>query len=142
MKKFAIAAPIFGLAALVVGTVAAPAASAAPLSTPTNPYLIAEDGKYIGQLTNNRYDSESICSQYGDYGSKYSSTSITNKYSDYGSKYADYSAYNKYTSTPPRIINQQAFAGYLTKNKYLENAIDPDALFSSLNCPSQQRTDD
>ena len=93
-------------------------------------FLLAADGQFIGKLTSNHYDVESICNQYGRYGSKYSSTSIWNKYSQYGSRYAVYSAYNQYTSTPPMIYLHGLQYGFLTKNSYKYRNIDPDTIVS------------
>lgn len=50
--------------------------------------LYSRDGQYLGKVSNNKYDSESISNPYGKYGSKYSSTSINNQYSKYGSDYS------------------------------------------------------
>jgi len=97
-------------------------------------FLIANDGQFLGKLTLNRYDTESIMNQYGSYGSKYSATSIFNKYSNYGSKYSSLSPYNPYTSTPPTIYLRGIKTGFLTKNPYLGmNNIDPDKLLEWLN---------
>lgn len=83
-------------------------------------YLFSHDGKvYLGKLTTNEYESESIWNKYGDYGSKYSSTSIWNKYGDYGSKYSSTSAFNKYATSPPKIVDGNGdFFGYLTASEY------------------------
>lgn len=42
--------------------------------------LVASDGTYLGVVSSNRYESDSICNTYGEYGSKYSASSIRNKY--------------------------------------------------------------
>lgn len=98
----------------------------------TDPYIIAADGKLLGAITTNEYDSNSIFNGYGVYGSKYSGNSIFNEYGTYGSKYSAYSPFNEYTSTPPNIIYQNREIGHLTKNKYLMNSIDPDRLFERI----------
>ena len=46
------------------------------------------DKKFMGCLDCGRYDSDSICNEYGNYGSKYSSDSVFNEYGTYGSKYS------------------------------------------------------
>jgi hypothetical protein len=93
-------------------------------------FLVANDDQFLGKLTLNRYDSESISNQYGNFGNKYSSTSILNKYSPYGSKYSSLSPYNQYTSTPPIIYLRGRKYGFLTTNKYVGlNRLDPDQLF-------------
>lgn len=94
-------------------------------------FIVADDGQFLGKLSLNRYDSESISNIYGEYGSKYSSTSILNQYSSYGSKYSSLSPYNQYTSTPPIIYLRGNKYGHLTKNKYVGlTRLDPDELFS------------
>ena len=81
-------------------------------------YLYSNDGKtYLGKLTTNKYDSESIFNEYGTYGSKYSTKSIFNEYGTYGSKYNTQSAFNPYTTTPPIIVDSNFNKiGYLTAN--------------------------
>lgn len=74
---------------------------------------------FLGCLSCNKYDSESVWNEYGDYGSRYSSNSIWNPYGDYGSKYSDYSPWNSYASYPPVIVDSYGnFYGYFTANKY------------------------
>ncbi len=89
-------------------------------------FLLAADGNFVGKLTTNVYDQESICNQYGTYGSQYSAMSIWNQYSQYGSRYALYSVYNQYTMSPPAIYLRGVQVGYLTKNTYKYKHIDPD----------------
>ncbi|GMV85078.1 MAG: hypothetical protein AMXMBFR80_09350 [Dehalococcoidia bacterium] len=96
--------------------------------------LLADDGTYLGLISSNKYDSDSVCNKYGEYGSKYASTSVRNKYGTYGSAYSSSSAYNKYTSSPPAIILGGVQVGYLTKNSVLSGAIDPDILFATYDC--------
>lgn len=92
-------------------------------------FLVADDGQFLGKLTLNQYDSESISNSYGSYGSQYSSTSIKNQYSQYGSPYSSLSPYNQYSSTPPKIYIRGRKYGYLTKNNYKSGTIvDPDSL--------------
>jgi hypothetical protein len=50
--------------------------------------LYAPDGQYLGNLTNNPYDPNSISNPYGQYGSPYSDKSIHNQYGKYGSPYS------------------------------------------------------
>lgn len=94
-----------------------------------NAKVVADDGKYLGKITN-KYDSESILNKYGTYGSKYNSESIWNKYGEYGSRYSLLSPFNKYSTTPPLIIKNNDIIGRLTINKNINNAISPYILFS------------
>ena len=58
-------------------------------------YLVAQDGQFLGKITDNQYDSDSILNEYGPYGSQYSNTSIFNEYSPYGSPYGQFSINNR-----------------------------------------------
>ena len=91
--------------------------------------LIAQDNEktYLGEITN-RYASNSIFNEYGNYGSKYSSNSIWNEFTTFGSEYSYYSPFNEYTSTPPMIIKNRRIVGYLTANKTIGASVSPDAL--------------
>ncbi len=70
------------------------------------PSIYANDGtgKYLGKLSANRYDAESISNPYGEYGSRYATDSVNNPYGRYGSRYSPYSATNPYTTQAPVII--------------------------------------
>ncbi len=50
--------------------------------------IYAPDGTYLGNVTNNPYDPNSISNPYGQYGSPYSSKSINNPYGKYGSPWS------------------------------------------------------
>lgn len=86
--------------------------------------VIAYDKKYLGKIAS-QYQSDSIFNEYGTYGSEYSSDSIWNQYGTYGSKYSSQSSFNEYTNTPPEIVQDKTIIGYLTINKYKQNAINP-----------------
>ncbi len=88
-------------------------------------YLYSNDGKtFLGKLTTDKYDSESIADKYGDYGSKYSRTSIFNEYGDYGSNYDTESAFNENARKPPIIVDSDGeFIAYLTANKYINDGV-------------------
>lgn len=86
--------------------------------------LIANNGVFLGRITN-RYSSESIFNEYGNYGSKYGSESIWNKYGEYGSKYSNYSPFNPYATEPPAIVKNGEIIGYLSINKYLQHTLNP-----------------
>jgi hypothetical protein len=58
--------------------------------------LYAKDGTYLGEMTSNPYDANSINNPYGKYGSPYSPSSIKNPYSKYGSPYSTESVNNPY----------------------------------------------
>ncbi|MCI1958819.1 MAG: hypothetical protein LKJ25_04245 [Clostridia bacterium] len=81
-------------------------------------YLYSNDGKtFLGSLSTNEFDSDSIWNEFGTYGSKYSSKSIWNEFGTYGSKYSSESAFNDFALTPPIIVDGNGnFVGYLTSN--------------------------
>jgi aspartyl-tRNA(Asn)/glutamyl-tRNA(Gln) amidotransferase subunit A len=68
------------------------------------PDIVAEDETYLGKLSDNPYDPDSVSNPYGRYGSPYSSTSINNPYSTYGSPYSSQSPNNPYATQAPLLF--------------------------------------
>ena len=68
------------------------------------PALAESEYRYLGKISSNRYDPESISNPYGRYGSEYSSDSINNPYGRYGSRYSNDSVNNSYANNPPVLI--------------------------------------
>ena len=64
-----------------------------------------QSGKYLGTLSSNPYDQDSVSNPYGKYGSQYSKDSINNPYSEYGSPYSDKSINNPYATNPPIVLD-------------------------------------
>ena len=91
-------------------------------------FIVASDGQFLGKLSLNTYDPESILNPYGIYGNIYSATSIWNQYSAYGSPYSSLSPFNSYTSTPPIIYLRGKKVGFLSVNPYLYGSIDPNRI--------------
>ena len=60
-------------------------------------------GQYLGNLSSNKYDPDSVSNPYGRYGSQYSPDSINNPYSAHGSPYSPTSVNNSYASSLPVI---------------------------------------
>ncbi len=86
--------------------------------------IIANDGKYLGRFTN-RFDSESVLNQFGQYGSPYAALSTNNQYGTYGSPYSSLSARNPYTSTPPVIVKNGTALAYYTVNATKTPSVAP-----------------
>lgn len=61
-------------------------------------------GKYLGNLSGNQYDPNSVSNPYGQYGSRYSQNSINNPYGKYGSQYSNSSPNNPYATGAPVIV--------------------------------------
>lgn len=93
-------------------------------------YLYSYDGRtYLGKLTTNKYDSDSIWNEYGTYGNSYGLYTIWNKYGTYGSAYSTQSAFNEYAIHPPKVVDKYGdFLFYLTENKTFDNGFPLSAL--------------
>ncbi len=98
----------------------------------SNAYLVGQDGAYLGVVSSDQYAAESICNQYGQFGSPYAAKSVWNKYAQYGGTYASNGAYNPMAQKPPLIIQNGQRIGILTKNPNIEGGTDPDAFFYSV----------
>ncbi|MBD1931455.1 MULTISPECIES: hypothetical protein [Cyanophyceae] len=96
-----------------------------------NAYILGADEQELGVVSSNQYATESICNQYGKYGSRHSSTSVWNKYGQYGSPYSTIGAYNPRGNKPPLIVFEGG-AFILSKNPNIAKRIDPDYLFAVL----------
>jgi sporulation protein YlmC with PRC-barrel domain len=95
--------------------------------------IFAEDGTFLGVISKNTLDQKSISNVFGEFGSPYSNTSIFNEYCPYGGQYGQMSPFNLYTTTPPKIIRDRNFIGYLTVNSYITNKIDSNHFVAWLN---------
>lgn len=71
-----------------------------------------QTGKYLGNLSSNRFDPDSVNNQFGRYGSRYSPDSINNQFGRYGSRYSPDSPNNPYATNPPAIIHPGSGARY------------------------------
>jgi hypothetical protein len=104
-----------------------------PLATLESCFILAEDKQYLGKITWNKFDSESVVNEFGSHGSKFSSTSIFNQFGNYGGEIALYSPFNSLAVNPPKIFTQDgAFVAYLTVNKLKSPRIDPHVLVAFL----------
>jgi hypothetical protein len=94
--------------------------------------VIGRDHTFLGMVSNKQYDNQSICNQYGNFGSPYSQTSVWNKYGKYGGAYSDMGAYNPNAQKPPIVIQNGQPVAVLTKNLRLQGAYDPDLFFQNV----------
>src|SRR3974377_636501 len=84
----------------------------------------AQESNYLGRLSSNPFDSQSVANLYGVYGSRYSPNSINNPYGQYGSAYSPFGVSNPYTFNAPRLIAQDGtYLGRLSANPF-----DPDSV--------------
>jgi len=100
----------------VTPSVTTPGPAVPSLAPSGPPSLVGADGTYLGVVSNNKYDPNSISNPYGQYGSRYSPTSVNNPYGTYGSRYSPYSATNPYATEAPKIVNP--YLGRLSANPY------------------------
>ena len=63
----------------------------------------SQAGQYIGNLSANKFDEDSVNNPYGRYGSEYSPDSIKNPYSRWGSQYSNSSVNNEFATQAPAI---------------------------------------
>lgn len=61
----------------------------------------SQSGEYLGNLSSNKYDPDSVHNEYGVHGSEYSPTSINNPYSKWGSPYSNQSVNNEFATQAP-----------------------------------------
>lgn len=99
-----------------------------------DPWLLySNDGKtYLGKLTTNEFDQESIFNEFGTYGGQFSAKSIFNNFGIYGGEFSNQSPFNKFATKPPMIFYKGNITGYLTINSSLTNAITPIGLKETL----------
>ena len=102
-----------------------------PFSTGES-YLEAQNSQYLGKITPNEFDSNSLLNEYGPYGSPYSTTSIFNEYSDYGSPYGSNSVKNAYCASPPKLFVNGQLLGFVTVNPYVADGIATEAFLHIL----------
>jgi len=100
-------------------------------------------GAFIGRVSSDCQDQDSIICPDGPYGAPDASGSISNPNSPYGSADSDQSAYNPEATNPPHIITCKGSrcerAYYVTKNPALSPRLDPDMLLSYLRAKSDCR---
>ena len=111
-----------------IETLAAYGVQTSSLSRLEGAVIVAEDGQFLGKITRNSMDSQSIGNSVGRYGSSVSRTSIFNQVGRYGGTVSRMSPFNSVTSTPPRIYKGDRFIGYLTVNQIKNPRVDPFAL--------------
>jgi hypothetical protein len=87
--------------------------------------IIANDGRFLGIISRDRFESESIANQFGEYGSRFKPYSIFNETGEYGSEYSPLSPFNEFSNTPPKIYVNDEFRAYLTVNSLKRPRLDP-----------------
>jgi hypothetical protein len=88
---------------------------------------VSEKLKYLGTIESS-FGAESIFNEFGTYGSRFSADSIWNTFGEYGGQFSAHSPFNKFSTDPPMIIKNRKIIGYLTINKTMADAVDPNWL--------------
>ena len=83
--------------------------------------------KYLGTIESS-FGAESIFNEFGTYGSRFSADSIWNTFGEYGGQFSAHSPFNKFSTDPPMIIKNRKIIGYLTINKTVADAVDPNSI--------------
>jgi hypothetical protein len=96
----------------VYGSPISPISVTNPLATRT-PKLYSTDGNYLGKLSSNPLDPESVSNPLGRYGSPISPVSVNNPIGIYGSPISPKSARNPLATDPPLIFSSQRDFGVL-----------------------------
>lgn len=91
-------------------------------------FIEGADGTFLGKLTPDRFESDSIFNKFGPYGSRYSQTCIFNPYSPYGGLYSKQSPFNRFAKAAPKVYVKGKFVAYLTKSTSFQPAIDPESI--------------
>jgi hypothetical protein len=95
--------------------------------------IYAADETFLGLVSKNSFDPNSISNSLGAYGSWFSQTSIFNEFGPYGGEFSPMSPFNDFSPTPPRLERDGYVLGYLTTNKAIPNRIDTNELIAWLN---------
>lgn len=90
--------------------------------------LFADDGTFLGVVSDDSFDPDSIANRFGPYGSTFSPTSIWNEFGEYGSRFGSLSAWNEFTETPPLMFQDDLPVGYVTANSFLTPGVHPNIL--------------
>jgi hypothetical protein len=92
--------------------------------------LFANDGQFLGVLSSDQYDLNSISNPHGMYGSQHGIYSIRNSCGLYGGSYGIYSPYNTYCINPPIVFYQGQPILIVSKNNHVVSnhlpIVDPD----------------
>ncbi|MCX7596014.1 MAG: hypothetical protein N2235_20115 [Fischerella sp.] len=90
------------------------------------------DGQFLGLLSSDRHDTNSISNLHGIYGSLYGTYSIRNPHGLYGGVHGAHSPYNPYCGNPPVVFYQNQIVLVITRNTNFQTnglpIIDPDFL--------------
>lgn len=94
--------------------------------------LFAADNTYLGKISRNKFDGESLANSFGTFGNEFNPNSVFNDFGPYGNPFSPLSPRNEFSRTPPRIQVGNRVVAYLTANEFVSPRIDPTVLFAWL----------
>lgn len=112
------------------GAVANPVVN--PLDALEGGRLVADDGTFLGIVSRNQMDANSISNEFGQYGNDLSQKSIFNDLGPYGGDLSPMSPFNDLSIKPPKIITRNGKWIFLTANDLKAPRVDPQILIAWL----------
>ena len=94
--------------------------------------LVAGDGEFLGVISRDRSEPDSLSNVSGPFGNPFSETSIFNPQGVYGRTDSDLSPFTATSQSPVRIEADGEFMRYLSANRDIQNRVDPNALVAWL----------
>ena len=101
--------------------------------------LIAPDGTYLGLLTADTSDQQSIINPGGPYGFPKSAASIFNPSIPYGGEKGIFSPFNPQSPSPPSVYKDGKFYTYLTENDAYRPRTSPRKVIEFLHKQQKQK---
>ena len=102
---------------------------------PLGSTIVASDGTFLGVISTDRNDPDSISNPYGRFGSPESPYSIWNAGGRWGADSSFLSPWTSYANEPPAIYVGSSFWGYLTVNDDVYPRVSPSWLAERLGIP-------
>lgn len=87
--------------------------------------IVASDDTFLGVVSRDTHDPESIANDRGRFGDPDSYYSVWNFGGRYGTKYGNDSPWNPRATRPPKLFIGHSFRGYLSTNPDLDPRINP-----------------
>jgi hypothetical protein len=99
--------------------------------------IVASDNTYLGVISTDPNDPDSVANPNGQFGDPTSPDSIWNPDGRFGSQSQDDSPWCDWATRPPQLFLDGRFRGYLSTNELVYPRIDPYWLANYLGAPSE-----
>jgi hypothetical protein len=99
---------------------------------PIGSVIVGSDNTFLGVISRDVNDPDSISNPYGRFGSPESPYSIWNSSGRWGDPYGQDTPWNSNATRPPIVYVGHTFWGYLSANPAVYPRVDPRALMDSL----------